>query len=101
VNLRPYQLAVLAALQDNWRACDGAALLDMATANGKAVRCRHAVNPSLRSLIAVHVSELDHVTEIQARRDGQYWRINRRHVQRADGTLFDVDHGYRFSRVAA
>jgi hypothetical protein len=45
--------------------------------------------------------ELDHVTEIQVSRDGQYWRINRRHVRRPDGSIFDVDHKYRCSRVAA
>jgi DNA repair protein RadD len=64
VNLRPYQLAALAALEDHRRAGGGAALLDMATATGKglviaeAVRRRHAVNPKLRSLITVHVREL-------------------------------------------
>jgi DNA repair protein RadD len=64
VNLRPYQLAALAALEDHWRARGGAALLDMATATGKslviaeAVHRRHAANPNLRSLIAVHVREL-------------------------------------------
>jgi hypothetical protein len=176
VNLRPYQLAALAALQDHWRAGGGAALLDMATATGKSlviaetVRRRHAVDPSLRSIIAVqsefrlhrkrgdagapptlrvdylsgfsvyseYVSfesvnsyarqfarnwwvamgggspvppsviqaierqhELDHGTEIQVSRDDQYWRINRRRVRRTDGSVFDVDHKYRCTRIAA
>jgi DNA repair protein RadD len=35
-------------------------------------------------------SELGRVTEIQVGRDGQYWRINRRRVQRLDGTLVEM-----------
>jgi DNA repair protein RadD len=64
MNLRPYQLAALAALENHWGAGGGAALIDMATATGKslviaeAVRRRHAANPKLRSLVAVHVREL-------------------------------------------
>jgi DNA repair protein RadD len=64
VILRPYQENALQALEAHWNNGGGAALLDMATATGKslviaeAVRRRHAVNPSLRSLIAVHVREL-------------------------------------------
>jgi DNA repair protein RadD len=45
--------------------------------------------------------ELDTVTDIMVTRDGQWWRINRRHVRRPDGSVFDVDHKYRCSRVAA
>ena len=45
--------------------------------------------------------ELDTVTDIMVTRDGQWWRINRRHVRRPEGSVFDVDHKYRCSRVAA
>jgi DNA repair protein RadD len=45
--------------------------------------------------------ELNRVTEIVVDRDGQWWRIARRRVQRADGSKIEVDSKYRVCRVAA
>jgi hypothetical protein len=45
--------------------------------------------------------ELNRVTEIVVDRDGQWWRIEKRHVQRADGSRIEVDNKYRIRRVAA
>jgi DNA repair protein RadD len=46
-------------------------------------------------------SELGRVTELQVSREGQFWRISRRRVQRLDGTLFEIDSKYRCSKVVA
>jgi hypothetical protein len=45
--------------------------------------------------------ELNRVTEIVIDRDGKWWRIARRRVQRADGSRIEVDSKYRIRRVAA
>jgi DNA repair protein RadD len=39
-------------------------------------------------------SELGRVTELQVEREGKFWRINRRRVQRLDGTLVEIDSKY-------
>jgi DNA repair protein RadD len=44
-------------------------------------------------------SELGKVIEIQVGRDGQWWRINRRRVQRTDGTLVEIDGKYRSRKI--
>jgi DNA repair protein RadD len=49
----------------------------------------------------VRRSELGRVSEIQVSREGQYWRISRRRVQRLDGTLVEIDSKYRCSKIAA
>jgi DNA repair protein RadD len=46
-------------------------------------------------------SELNRVTEIVVDRDGKWWRIARRRVQREDGSRIEVDSKYRVRRVAA
>jgi DNA repair protein RadD len=46
-------------------------------------------------------NELDCVTEIVVGRDGQWWRIEKRRVQRGDGSRIEVDSKYRIRRVAA
>jgi DNA repair protein RadD len=43
--------------------------------------------------------ELGKVIEIQVSRDGQWWRINRRRVQRVDGTLVEIDSKYRCRQI--
>src|SRR5215831_10730354 len=45
--------------------------------------------------------ELNRVTEIVVNRDGQWWRIAKRRVQREDGNRIEVDSKYRIRRVAA
>jgi DNA repair protein RadD len=45
--------------------------------------------------------ELNRVIEIVVDRDGKWWRITRRRVQRADGSRIEVDGKYRIRRVAA
>jgi DNA repair protein RadD len=45
--------------------------------------------------------ELGRVTEMQVSREGQWWRISRRRVQRLDGTLVEIDSKYRCSEIAA
>jgi hypothetical protein len=49
----------------------------------------------------VRRSELGRVTELQISREGQFWRISRRRVQRLDGTLFEIDSKYKCSRITA
>jgi DNA repair protein RadD len=39
--------------------------------------------------------ELGRVLEIQVSRNGQWWRIHRRRVQRTDCVLVEIDHRYR------
>ena len=46
-------------------------------------------------------NELDCVTEIAVDRDGRWWRIAKRRVQRADGSRIEIDSKYRVRRVAA
>jgi hypothetical protein len=43
--------------------------------------------------------ELEQVVMISVIRDGQWWKITRRHVLRSDGALFEIDHRYRCSRI--
>jgi DNA repair protein RadD len=43
----------------------------------------------------VRRTELGRVLEIQVNREGQFWRITRRRVQRRDGTLVEIDSKYR------
>ena len=45
--------------------------------------------------------ELNHVTGIVVDRDGQWWRIAKRRVQRADGSTIEVDGKYRVRRLVA
>lgn len=64
VTLRTYQVEALAALESYWSSGGTAALIDMATATGKAIvlaeiiRRAITTNPRLRVLLAVHVREL-------------------------------------------
>jgi hypothetical protein len=44
--------------------------------------------------------ELNRVTEIVVDRDSKWWRIEKRRVQRADGSRIEVNK-YRIRRVAA
>jgi len=45
--------------------------------------------------------ELNRVTEIVVDRDGQWWRIAKRRVQRVDGSRIEVNSKYRIRRVVA
>jgi hypothetical protein len=45
--------------------------------------------------------ELDQVVMISVIRDGQWWKITRRHVLRSDGALFEIDHRYRCCRIVS
>jgi hypothetical protein len=49
----------------------------------------------------VRQQELGKVIEIQVMRDGQWWRINRRRVQRLDGTLVEIDNKYRSKQISS
>jgi DNA repair protein RadD len=45
--------------------------------------------------------ELNDVTDIVVDRDGQWWRIAKRRVRRADGSVIEVDGKYRVRRLVA
>src|SRR5262249_57439393 len=45
--------------------------------------------------------EIDPVSAIVVARDGQWWRIAKRRVQRADGTVIEADGKYRVRRLVA
>jgi DNA repair protein RadD len=45
--------------------------------------------------------ELNGVTDIVVDRDGQWWRIAKRRVRRADGSVIEVDGKYRVRRLVA
>jgi DNA repair protein RadD len=45
--------------------------------------------------------ELNRVSGIVVSRDGQWWRIAKRRVQRADGSAIEVDSKYRVRRLVA
>jgi DNA repair protein RadD len=47
----------------------------------------------------VRRSELGRVTQIQVSREGQWWRINRRRVQRVDGMLVEIDSKYHYRKI--
>jgi DNA repair protein RadD len=49
----------------------------------------------------VRRSEVGRVTELQVSREGQFWRISRRRVQRLDGTLVEIDAKYRCSKITS
>ena len=45
--------------------------------------------------------ELNDVTDIVVDRDGQWWRIAKRRVRRADGSTIEIDGKYRVRRLVA
>ena len=45
--------------------------------------------------------ELNRVVSFVVDRDGQWWRIAKRRVQRADGSVIEVDGKYRVRRLVA
>ena len=45
--------------------------------------------------------ELNDVTDIVVDRDGQWWRIAKRRVRRADGSAIEIDGKYRVRRLVA
>ena len=45
--------------------------------------------------------ELNDVTDIVVDRDGPWWRIAKRRVRRADGSIIEIDGKYRVRRLVA
>jgi DNA repair protein RadD len=45
--------------------------------------------------------ELDRITEIIVKRDGPWWRINKRRVRRPDESIDEIDGRYRIRRAIA
>jgi DNA repair protein RadD len=61
---------------------------------------KHPIPQSAADAIARR-DELSRVTEIAVSRDGQWWRISNRRIERPDGGTVEIDSRYRVRRVAA